>query len=161
MQPPIGNTELAAWTLLAVSETANVYGNMGSNLAQIRAEATSPAECERHRASYRPAAAIALLSAGVISWIARSWVPLAASVGTMAVLVNVYEHHMPLEYRKDAVEALLGGPSLVTDAAGIGLTRPYQSVPTLLEPAARLSAPDAVSLGTSLQFTSSMRQELF
>ena len=162
MKPPTGDTSLPAWTLLAVSETANVFGNMGSNLAQIRAEAVDHETCERHRSAYRPAAGVALVSASVISWISGSWLPLAASAATMGVMVHIYESHMPHEYRKDAVSALIGGPSLAVDVADLGLSRPYQSEPTYISLVPNLPAPSQVSGGTSIQFANGpARQEVF
>lgn len=154
-------TQLAAWVLLSISQTANVYGQMGSNLAQIRTSSQTREQCEIHRLSYKPAASIALLQAAALSAIAGSPLPLLACATTISVLINIYEHQMPAEYRKQPISALLGRSSLKTDSAQLGLSRPYQSVVSPFLPVQRLPGPPPMNPRVSIQFAAQTKSELF
>lgn len=144
---------LTAWTVLAMTGTAQAFNGLGANVPQIRAEATDHETAERLRASYKPAAALALGAAAALSYLSRSWVPLAASAATGYALMQVYERNMPQHLRREPVATLLGGPSLTHDPTGLQLTRPYQTVPALFDPVPDRPGPAPVSVrGTSIQF---------
>jgi hypothetical protein len=134
---------------------------MGSNLAQIRTTSATREQCDIHRLSYKPAASIALLQAAALSAIAGSPLPLLACATTIAVLINIYENQMPTQYRKDPINALLGGRSLTTDAAQLGLSRPYQAVVMPFRPAPRFPSPPPMNPRVSIQFASPLKSELF
>ena len=153
---------LTAWTVLAVTGTAQAFSGLGASLPMIRAEAQDPAGCERMRAGYRPAAALAFGAAGALSYLSGSWVPLLASVATGYAFMTVSERAMPIHMQREPVITLLGGRSLTADIADLGLTRPYQTAPTpALEAAPRYASPKPVGGGTSLQFSGSGQMQGF
>ena len=153
---------LTAWTVLAVTSTAQAFNGLGAPIPTIRAEARDHETAERLRTSYRPAATLALGASAALSYLSGSWVPLAASAITGYVLMRVYESNMPEHLRREPVSALIGGPSLAIDVADLGLSRPYQSVPTYVSLVPNLPAPSQVSGGTSIQFANGpAQQEVF
>lgn len=153
---------LTAWTVLAVTGTAQAFSGLGASLPMIRAEAQDSAGCERMRAGYRPAAALAFGAAGALSYLSGSWVPLLASVATGYAFMTVSERAMPTNLQREPVVTLLGGRSLTSDIADLGLTRPYQTAPTpALDAAPRYAPPKNVGGGTSIQFAGDGRMQVF
>lgn len=153
---------LTAWTVLAVTGTAQAFSGLGASLPMIRAEAQDSAGCERMRAGYRPAAALAFGAAGALSYLSGSWVPLLASVATGYAFMAVSESAMPINLRREPVITLLGGRSLTSDVADLGLTRPYQNAPSpALDAAPRYAPPKNVGGGTSIQFAGSGNMQVF
>ena len=158
----VAESNLTAWTVLAVTGTAQAFGNFGASVPMIRSEAQSHAGCERMRAGYRPAAALAFGAAGALSLLSRSWVPLLASLATGYAFMSVSENAMPQSLQREPLVTLLGGRSLIDDTADLGLTRPYQLAPAPApDPAPRYASPKLVGGGTSIQFAGSGPMQVF
>ena len=106
------NSDIVALSLLSGAETAHAFSSFLPSTFTVRSFALDGStgnvgqKVADLRAGYRPATAFGLLLGAVVSAVAKSPLPLAASAGAAGVMLVLYEQNLPPEMRVGPIAAL-------------------------------------------------------
>ena len=106
------NSDLVALSLLSGAETAHAFSSFLPSTFTVKSFALDSStgnvgqKVADLRAGYRPATAFGILLGAVVSVVAKSPLPLAASAGAAGVMLVLYERNLPPEMRVGPIAAL-------------------------------------------------------